>query len=202
MQNGLINRKELSRLSETEQPVFNDHERFDGHSEAICLTISYPNYRMFYKLNNNNPAEWALILINASILSELDCAFCYDNAASSIISRIPLANRRKFEALEQMFRDTKAVSRKEIGVPVHFPTNPQAEVLVFNPIPSKYIKCIHFRTLEAMKKMNISELLPEGISLEVNDTYFKPRHDWHAWQTSQVIQDGQQEFQEEEEINS
>jgi len=29
--------------------IFNDGVRIDGHKDAVCLSVSFPNYKMFYK---------------------------------------------------------------------------------------------------------------------------------------------------------
>ena len=171
-------------MPESERPIFNDQERFDGHIEAVCLSISFPNYQMFYKLNKDKLDDWGVLLLNSSILWELDCAFCQTNAASSIISRIPLEQRKTFEALVQMFNDGENISRDELAKPANFTTNPQAEVLVFDTIPIKYIRCVNFRSISAMKAWQNLNSYPENISLVASDTYFKPRRDWPKWQKS------------------
>ena len=201
LQQGLINRKELSRLPESERPNFNDQERFDGHIEAICLSVSFPNYQMFYKLNKDKPDDWVVLLLDSSILWDRDCAFCQTNAASSIISRIPLEQRKTFEALIQMFTDEENVSRDELAIPANFTTNPQAEVLVFDTIPIKYIRGVNFRSISAMKAWQNLNSYPENISLVASDTYFKPRRDWPNWQKSQEYHNVPPEFDEFEIID-
>lgn len=201
LQHGLINRRELSRLPESERPIFNDQERFDGHIEAICLSVSFPNYQMFYKLNKDKPDDWVVLLLDSSILWDLDCAFCQTNAASSKIIRVPLEQRKTFEALKQMFIDEENVSRKELGIPANFTTNPQAEVLVFDTIPVKYIRGVNFRSISAMKTWQNLNSYPENISLVASDTFFKPRSDWPKWQKSQENQNVPQEFDEFEIID-
>jgi hypothetical protein len=201
LQQGLINRKELSRLPESERPIFNDQERFDGHIEAVCLSISFPNYQMFYKLNKDKPDDWVVLLLDSSILWDLDCAFCQTNAASSIISRIPLEQRKTLKALVQMFNDEENVSRDELAIPANFTTNPQAEVLVFGTIPTNYIRCVNFRSISAMKAWQNLNSYPKNLSLVASDIYFKPRCDWPKWQKSQDNHNVPQEFDEFEIID-
>lgn len=180
-QYGLINRKELSCLPVSERPSFNDQERFDGHVEAVCLSISFPNYQMFYKLNKIKPDDWVVLILNSSILWELDCAFCQTNAASSNISRIPLGERKTFESLVQMFNDVENIPRDEFAIPSYFTTNPQAEVLVFDKIPVQYIRSVHFHSLSAMKNWQNLYSYPKNICLVASDTFYKPRCDWSKW---------------------
>ena len=139
-----------------QQFVPNDKQRIDGHKEAICLSISFPNYPLFSKFswsdNNGRPdySGWIVLLLDAKVLWELDCAFCQENAASNAVRYIPLEDRKNPDALEGMFvdvcRDTKGnvYQRQSLQISDDYPTHPQSEVLVFNQIPSDYIKEVHF----------------------------------------------------------
>jgi hypothetical protein len=51
LQNGLLSRKALETSGQ--QFLFNDPDRIDGHKEAICLSISFPNYKMFYPIRED-----------------------------------------------------------------------------------------------------------------------------------------------------
>lgn len=58
--NGLINRVQLTFSGI--QWEFNDHHRIDGHQDSICCSIAHPNYKMFYRLRQENPeTEWVVI---------------------------------------------------------------------------------------------------------------------------------------------
>lgn len=41
LDNGLMSRSELD--NENNEYNYNDEERIDGHPDAICLSVSYPN---------------------------------------------------------------------------------------------------------------------------------------------------------------
>src|SRR5262249_20607187 len=128
--------------------IFNDDIRTDGHKEAVCLSIGFPNYKMFYKYRQADQTTiWAVLLIRADVLWELDCAFCWANAACSAISRLPLAVLKDFSSLAKMFADqceVSGINRAACGIPNWFPTNPQAEVLAFSGVPLSYVTEIHF----------------------------------------------------------
>ena len=85
---GLMSRKELEKWDSENQPVFNDSQRLDQCPDSISLSISFPNYKMFFPYRQKNTAKWAVILLKPDILWEMDCAFCMDNAASSLIRYI------------------------------------------------------------------------------------------------------------------
>ena len=174
---GLLCRKSLEEREINY--VFNDRARIDKHTEAICTSISYPNYKMLYKYITNDPLiNWAVILLDASLLWKLDCAFCQHNAASNEVTRIPLQERKMFSALELMFNDLP--KRQKLQLPDNYPTNPQAEVLVFEPIPIEYIQEVHL-------KQNSEELIAElkninpNVIVKYDNKYFNPRFDYEHW---------------------
>jgi hypothetical protein len=82
-----------------------------------------------------------------------------------------------------------------LAIPANFTTNPQAEVLVFDTLPIKYIRCVNFRSISAMKVWQNLNSYPENISLIASDTYFKPRRDWPKWQKFQENHNVPQEFE-------
>ena len=185
IKHGLLCREVLSEWSVSERPIFNDSLRLDGHLDAICLSISFPNYRMFYKLNNNAQDEWVVLVLKPSLLWELDCAFYEKNAASASVSKIPLANRKLYDSLEKMFVDTEQFSRDELGLPSYYTTNPQAEVLVFDPIPVTYIREVHFYSNSEMNSWNVFNNQYGALPFVVSNEYFKPRFDYAKWQGAQ-----------------
>ncbi|WP_230622386.1 DarT ssDNA thymidine ADP-ribosyltransferase family protein [Aggregatibacter sp. Marseille-P9115] len=139
---GLIPRVDLYNAEFNSNPslsihgVFNDRFRLDGKPEAICLSISFPNSSMFYGLRcSNSSVKWAVIVLNAQVLIDKDCAFYPTNAANSNVNSIPISNFQGEEALEQLFKtngNRQNLLEKD-------PTDVQAEVLVFDTIESDYI---------------------------------------------------------------
>lgn len=179
LQHGLLGRETLSYFDSDYFSVFNDEQRIDGCEDAVCLSISFPNYRMFYRYRLENPeVEWAVLLIKPDVLWELDCAFCITNAASNPVRHIPLNDRRKPEAMESMFSSDIA-QREELNIPNNYPTDPQAEVLVLENIPAQYITEVHFDS-EACRRAFVEEY--HGIiPIKVESTLYSPRSDWSYW---------------------
>lgn len=68
--------------------VITDPTRYDNEKDAICLSISYPNYKYFYWLRKNRYPDkaWVVIELKPDILWEKDCAFCITNAANKNVS--------------------------------------------------------------------------------------------------------------------
>ena len=160
---GLLDHQSLLK-KHGQQFAPNDRKRLDGHKEAICLSISFPNYQLFSKFSWSDDegrpdySGWVVLLLDAKVLWELDCAFCQENAASNAVRHIPLENRKKPDALKGMFvdvcRDTKenVYQRQSLQIPDDYPTHPQAEILVFDQIQSDYIKEVHFYDESTLKQ--------------------------------------------------
>ncbi len=163
--------------------LFNDELRTDGRKDAVCLSVSFPNYKMFYKYRMaDQTASWAVLLIRADVLWQEDCAFCWVNAASSAISGLPLADLKDSSSLAMMFSDQcqlSGVNRTTCAIPDWFPTNPQAEVLAFSPVSPTYFTAVYFQNLGVKSKF----LPPKGthLAVDLKPDYFKWRSDFKAW---------------------
>lgn len=186
LQHGLLGRSQLESMSWIEPPQYNDNYRLDGQREAICLSISFPNYKMFYKYSFNNRSDWVVLLLKPSILWELDCKFYRENAASNnakenIIEKRNQA-RKQPEALKNMFSDYSNIKREILEIPNNFTTHPQAEVLVFNQISTQYIDVVHFHSLDVGTQW--TTLNPGNYAQTFYAEYryyFSPRQDWQMW---------------------
>ena len=184
---GLLGRtllQEVSKIQQTQQSIFNDDYRLDGHTEAVCLSISFPNYKMFYKLNHSNPKEWVVLLIEPYLLWEFDCAFYGENAASNAVKHISLSERKCFSSFAQMFMDYNNHKRQDIGISSNCPTHPQAEVLILEPISPKYIMEVHFNDKEVTQKWLTENKGKFTQKFTYGSQYFMPREDWAAWKSN------------------
>jgi hypothetical protein len=181
---GLLGRSTLQAWPQARQPLYNDHKRLEGYRAAVSLSVSFPNYRMFHKYSRENRAQWVILLLAVSVLWELDCAFCQDNAAASAVTRVPLTQRKRPDALECLFADFNQIRRQDLQIPDHYPTNPQAEVLVFDPVPPWHVKAVHFFTQQALQRWlnDNAGFDPQG--LRVSRRYFQPREDWRTWSSA------------------
>ena len=162
-------------------PIFNDPVRLDGCREAVCLSISFPNYQMFYRLSVNNRADWVVLLLDASVLWEQDCAFCRENAASKAVREIPLDARRQQSALADMFTDYPPVVRASLAIPANYTTHPQAEVLALDPIPCNHIRAAHFLSQEAFHNWRKGDKQAYHYQFFVGSQYFARRTDFAVW---------------------
>ena len=80
LRHGLLSRK---ILCERNIPYFHtDTERIDGHLDAISVSVSFPNYKMFFKKREYfKEKTWIVIFISTDILTNSDCFFIDGNAA-------------------------------------------------------------------------------------------------------------------------
>ena len=163
---------------------YNDELRLDGCTNATCHSISFPSYRMFYKYRKNTEKqEWIVLSLSPKILWEKDCAFCYTNAASSEIKCIPLSNRKGPEAFIKLFQDFDQypTKRSVLKIDNSLPTNPQAEVLVFEPIGIEYFQGILFDTFSAMNRYKKDPTIENKIPCVLCKNAFGPRKDYYYW---------------------
>ena len=167
--------------------LVNDEDRYDGHKNANCLSIGYPNYKMFYKLQHDNPHEdWIVIKVKPEILWLGDCAFCKENAASHIVTCIPITRRKGRTAFLGLFENYPGKrSREDLHLPDYYPTNPQAEVLYFGVIRPSEIMSIHFKNRESCRagreSLHRIRNRRSWIRLKYGESQFKPRIDWEEW---------------------
>ncbi|WDJ03214.1 DUF4433 domain-containing protein [Xanthomonas campestris] len=162
--------------------VFNDEHRLDG-TLATCLSISSPNYKMFYQLRKNNPEEkWVVIGVQPSVLWTLPCAFCVTNAAAGAVTALPIDQRKGLAAFQRMFEDWSDKTRASLGIDAQYPTNPQAEVLVFSPIPIQYLMGVAVHDAAAQQRLRS---IHEGTAITLVPSFFNGRSDHAHWK--QVI---------------
>lgn len=181
--NGLLGRSLLEARLDHSPVRFNDQGRYDGQRNAVCVSTGFPTYEMFFKYSKNNQASWVILVLEPALLWELDCAFCRDNAASTVVSRVPLAERKEAQAFREMFTDYRDTKRSKLGLPDDYSTHRQAEVLVCEPIPSRYIRTVNFYNILAGNQWiqaNPGEYLKQ-FELVGGDDFFKPRLDWNRW---------------------
>jgi len=161
--------------------LVNDEYRFDGYPDASCLSISFPNYRMFYALRKKDEeTSWAVIALRPSILWTYDCAFCADNAASIDISAIDLETRKGAAAFEKLFEDfPNKPTRKTINLIPKYPTCPQAEVLVFGPIKTEDIIGAYLPNSNLVEKYK--DQFGNKYDFKYLPKIYSYRSDWNIW---------------------
>lgn len=114
---------------------------------------------MFYSYRANTQTRgWAVIALSTSVLWEHECAFCKHNAADSRVFRVAVEKLKAASAFKSMFdeddryklfaefhgEDSNLETRENNRLKSFDPTDPQAEVLVFDVIPPDKIIGVAF----------------------------------------------------------
>ena len=164
----------VEQLREREiEYVGNDSVRWDNRLDTVSLSVSEPNYQMFYRYKNNNPgSKWVVISYNAKLVADMDCAYFASNAASSLYLDQGWKEHTLLKSFESMFMG------KRDGLYNYETTNPQAEVMVRGIIPSEYIETIFFEDYSLLKEY--VEKYPY-IKMSYDKSYFIPRRDFRKW---------------------
>ncbi|BCL69838.1 hypothetical protein TUMSATVNIG1_17930 [Vibrio nigripulchritudo] len=178
LENGLIPRSDLEALNANVS--YNDEHRYDGQKSANCLSLGHPNYKMFYKLRQDDTnQEWVVIAIKPEVLWIKDCAFCRDNAASNDMTAIPVQKRKGVDAFREMFAAYAGKpDRKTLDLPDDCPTNPQAEILAFGVIEPEYI--IGAITPGKSLETKLKEKYP-NFDFLYHRAYYSARKDYEYW---------------------
>lgn len=169
---GIFSKENLELLGISYLP--SDMYRLDGKLNGISTSISYPNYKMFYRKRIDDPnVDWAIITMEPKlIVDKLDTEFYDTNAASGIysLSDAPTSNDDLLKLFDKENRD--------LSIPESYTTNPQAEVLVNNCITNNY-----FLTVETNGNIPKVKSLTRDAHIDYNDSslLFAPRKDYKRW---------------------
>lgn len=160
---------------------YNDPKRLDGRLDTSCISISFPNYKMFYRYRMNTDERYCVIELAPSILYEKDCIFCIENAASNNETRRSEYDKKGLRGLKQLFYNEYI--RDELRLPDCFPTNPQAEVLVHGTIDLSYIVGINFDNNITDNEIDsyIDRYNYLDIYFDYDQELFAPRFDYSYW---------------------
>lgn len=135
---GIVSRDELDN-SDTIHGYINDSHRLDGLTDSVSCSIEHINGSLFDAFRKRTRTNWAVIQLKASVLWEMECAFCATNAANNRVRRLPVNYLQTERAFDYMFFESPFfVSRKDLNRSNNQPTDPQAEVLVFGTIKKPY----------------------------------------------------------------
>lgn len=177
LEHGLLSRIELANRNLT--ATFTDSLRLDRQLNATSLSISFPNYRMFFnKRKHLKDLDWAVIIIDPSILWEQYCDFYTVNAASAD-HRILAGSLNSAEALRNMFKRSVNSNPK---LPLNFTTNPQAEVMTHAPVDPAHFHSVLFENPYVLQKTRLQvPVRCHSVPFMVKDALFQPRLDYNNW---------------------
>ncbi len=156
------------------KPVVSDQYRYDGKLDYISLSVSFPNYGMFYYKQRDLGYSWSILFVSPDIILDKACQFYPHNAASFKSNSI---DRSSAVYLNDMFGDNLR-GKLKYDLASYYPVNHQAEIMVHQTIPSDYIQAVVFPNLSDHQKW----LSGDGKSVQVNSfydqKYFSQRYDY------------------------
>nr|WP_319949359.1 DarT ssDNA thymidine ADP-ribosyltransferase family protein [uncultured Shimia sp.] len=160
--------------------TYNDQHRWDGHTNATCCSIGFPNYKMFWQLRCKDPTvEWVVIALKPDILLEKPCAFYPTNAASNTVRHLNTQSFAGPVALANMFADVPGKpTREALKLPDDCTTDPQAEVLVFDTIQTRYIEGVATASKKVADELTAKNL---GVDFVHVSAFFSGRKDAAHW---------------------
>jgi hypothetical protein len=177
-ENGIIPRATLE--ADGANVAYNDPDRLDGFKNANCLSIGHPNYKMFYSLRQQDPSvEWVVFGVKAEVLWTKDCAFCSTNAANSSVTSVPIELRKGTQAFESIFLPIAGKpTRQDLQLPNSCPTDPQAEVLVFDTIfPNEIVGVV---VPSKLRELELKALYPTYM-VKYHRAHYSARLDYQHW---------------------
>lgn len=180
---GILENGILPRSTVGEDANVNDMERFEGLPEASCLSITFPNYKMFMTCHQKKKNNWAVLLISPRVMLEKPCLFFVTNAAARESRNAITASAESLmgvQGLERLFDPHPDISRELLKLRSSETTDPQAEVLVFDVIEPGCINTICLPMTNMILKEQLSAYRP-GISVRSCKGLFDPRADYAFW---------------------
>ena len=151
-------------LEQNRIPVrISNNDRYDHHTDCLSCSIEHPNYRMRYKIVCNSDVRHAVLEIDPKILLDEKCFCSFTNAARESGSLI----------MDITHLNTLLLGEREFGLEEKYPTDTQAEILIFNHIDLQYIKYVVFEN-----KLDFDEYqskIPATIKVRVDGKLFRRR---------------------------
>jgi hypothetical protein len=129
-----------------------DHDRLDGFPESLSFSIGKPNSLLLPEKNSKSDYKIVLLEVAANNLLTQNFGALPSNAANGYFQEILSKDKTRFvgvKGLKGMYLNEDL--RKKASLPIEEPTDPQAEILFFEPIESSKIIGVH-----------ISERFPES----------------------------------------
>mgnify|MGYP000037052190 FL=1 len=182
---GFVPRKflDMPGIKESIRPLFPDLFRQDGQRDCFCLSISWPNYKMFFQKRKQMLTDWVVLRINVETIIKHQCLFYKTNAASSASRRLGPGR------IEEMFYDDGI--REQLSIEKWYTTDPQAEVMSFSRISPQWINEIYVQKLTKevnrefthLGRQNLLKRDNSGNRIKVTEdkTFFGPRKDFQFW---------------------
>lgn len=130
----------------------NDDQRLDNYKDGICCTLENPNRRLISAYSYGRvDSEYEVLYINPAILYDLfpdipkfriyfdHNAAANQSSSSTFDIEIMFKESLRIETYNRQFNEYLPQYFDRVGKSVFQTTSPQAEVIIFDSIPPKYI---------------------------------------------------------------
>lgn len=144
-----------SSLIRQDSKNVNDNDRYDGELNHVCCTIEYPNSWFLSTAIKSNEdrvfREWVVLCIGLEILLVRSAKFCECNASKNYGRLI----QDDFEKIDEIFANNVSSFKypRTAEMLSCCPTNGQAEILIKDNIPRKYITRIIVENSDVAKRI-------------------------------------------------
>ncbi|MCL2529459.1 MAG: DarT ssDNA thymidine ADP-ribosyltransferase family protein [Coriobacteriia bacterium] len=134
--------------------MHNDTGRYDGYQDASCLSVSFPNSKLFYTFRKSKGGTWAVFSLSPDLFlsDSIEKFYFFERNASRGDS-----NRCSFR---EMFGNPSS----------KYPEDVQAEILVFGVVDSRFISKVYVETEEDRRALGSI-----GKPIEVRGGMFQQR---------------------------
>lgn len=153
--NSILNRGVISlNKLEKENIKFlnNDPHRLDDYRDSTSWSISHPNYFYLKQIMHRYPSrKWCIIEARAEILWKKKCYYSEMNAANSLVRCRPETERVGIESFNKMFDYKVKDYIRQSNWHSKYPTDVQAEVLVFDDIELSDVSGIYLSSVDQLK---------------------------------------------------
>lgn len=164
MRRGILSREVLGKWNIWH--IANDDLRLDNRPKFISCSIEYPNNTLLWSYNPFGVDDFCMLEIDIQALRDSKWALCCRcNAAKRAGSLI-----QPIEKIEELFEGARPET-----LPINFPTDKQAEVLLYREIKVQYIKRVLFQDEDAFNKYK--GVVPNNIEATVDALLFEVRKD-------------------------
>jgi len=157
-------------------PRFSDLQRLDNRKEMNFLSVSFPNYRMFWSKASEDQMKWAVLEFEPQILELFQSEFFPRNPSRR---KEPVYPRRGIEGAKLLFSDARL--RKQLRLPPAYTTDPEAQVAVRKVLDRSLIRAVHLHREAKISTLLEAVLENSAVPLRRSNEFFKRREDWKYW---------------------
>lgn len=189
---GLMARKAIEADTRIGRVRTNQPELPPDWQAMISLNISFPDYRLFYRMQEQRGYEWIVLAYDAALLTQQPF-FSFIFPAANLI-RTPIFESeiapelQSVSTFEDLFKDTDTVRRRILQIPDAYPTHPYSELLVPGTIANEYLKEVHFYNEYKFdqwyfQNQGLADIIDKNL-WQIGLFYFSPRMDYANWRTA------------------